>query len=93
MSNRKINQTIKERCIELEESGSYQLARDEEFNEQFTEFIVGTPTDTPLTEDDVQGFLDSFEFPDEFEWIADEVESEAGDYADQAYEEYKERDI
>ena len=90
MSNKKINQTIKERCIELDEEGSYQDARDEEFMEQWKDFMTdrGYPQNN-ITEEDMQEFLDSFTFPDENEWICDKAESEAGDYADQAYEQMK----
>ena len=98
MSNKKINQTIKERCIELDESGSYQEARDEEFSEQFFDKMFPSGVNTNLekwriNEDDVIDFMNEFEFKEEFEWIVDKAESEAEDYADQAYQEYKERDI
>ena len=93
ISNRKIQQTIKERCIELDESDEYQEARDEEFNNQLRDFLEIEPSEGfgPMTEEDVQGFLDSFTFQDKYQWIYDKAESEAGDYADQAYEDYKDR--
>lgn len=86
---------IKERCIELEESGDYQEARDEEFNNQFWDMFkpVGKDEVVSVTEDDIQGFLDSFEFPDEDEWICSKAESEYDDWADAKYQEWKERDI
>ncbi len=71
----------------------YQEARDEEFNDQFVDFITGTPTDDKLTEDDVQGFLDSFTFPDEVDWCADQLQSEIDTIGDQKYQEWKERNI
>ena len=82
---------IKERAIEICEEGSYQETRDEEFDEQFiNEFFSGNESDREtLTEDDVQGFMDSFTFPDEDEWCMDKACSEADDWADAKYEEWK----
>ena len=81
----------------------YEEARDKAFNDEFRDFIseyiteAGLTIDgnlTPIiTEDDIQGFLDSFTFKDEGEWLADGYESELGDCIDRAYDEYKERDI
>ena len=80
---------MKARAEQLSEG--YQDAKDYEFNEQFTNFITGTPASQPLTEEDVQGFLDSFTFPDETEWSWNEMESELDDIDDQRYEEEKDR--
>ena len=82
----------------------YQEARDEEFDKQFRDFFndylqKGTTHEErnhllpDITEDDIQGFLDSFTFPDEDDWIASEYEGMLGDCADQAYEEYKDRQM
>jgi len=73
---------------ELEDE--YQDARDDAFNDEFVEFITGTPTDEKLTFDDVQGFLDSFTFPDVADWCASEYESRRDSYEDAKYEEMKE---
>ena len=84
---------------DLEElEGEYDEARDYEFNEQFRDAILVQGVNTNLaklvvTEDDIQGFLDSFDFPDVDEWCASEYESRLGEYADQKYNEWKERDI
>ena len=73
----------------LEEiANGYQEARDEEFNQQLIDFL---PMDKKIivTEDDLQGFLDSFTFPDEADWCADEYEEKQGAYADAKYEEMR----
>ena len=87
---------------DIEELGEgYQEARDEEFNQQFRDFIsdyiqVGTihteansllPT---IAKDDVQGFIDSFAFTDVADWCASEYESRRDSYEDAKYEEMKE---
>ena len=83
---------------ELEDG--YEEAREVEFDQQFRDFIsefvqVGTiheehnsllPT---ITEDDIQGFLDSFDFPDVDEWCASEYESRRDSFEDAKYEEMK----
>ena len=71
----------------------YQEARDDAFNDEFVDFITGTPTDDKLTEDDIRGFLDSFTFPDEDEWATSEYESARDSFEDAKYQEWKERDI
>jgi len=58
----------KNRLIEIEESDAYQDARDKAFNQAFLNFSKVIPTF--VTEEDIQGFLDSFEFPNEHDWIA-----------------------
>ena len=68
-------------------SERYQEAKDDEFNDQFVEFITGTPTDEKLTESDIRGFLESFTFPEEFEWSASEYESQIDAYEDAKFEE------
>ena len=75
---------------ELDEiANGYQEARDEEFNAQFRDmFFMATDI---LTEDDIQGFLDSFTFPDEEDWAADEFESRRDSYYDAKMEEEKDR--
>lgn len=95
MTNSQIRRTMKERAIEIEESGEYQDAKDEAFNDEFIDFISDLLEDDKyiITYDDVQGFLDSFEFPSEEEYISNRVNSELDDYNDQKYQEWKERDI
>ena len=44
-----------------------------------------------ITEDDVQGFIDSFTFPDIDQWCADQYESDRDSWADSKYEEEKDR--
>ena len=46
-----------------------------------------------LTEDDIQGFIDSFTFDSEEEWCINEYESRLDSFNDQKYQEFKERDI
>ena len=72
----------------------YQDARDEAFDEEFKEefskhFGTKLGMHISIDEDDVQGFLDSFEFKDEDEWLSDMYESHIGDLIDQAYDSYK----
>ena len=68
----------------------YQNARDCEFDTELTTFIRETKEEYGVvTEDDVQGFVDSFDFPDEYEWAAAEYESQRDSYYDAKYEEMK----
>jgi len=79
---------IKARAEELAEG--YQDARDEAFNDEFyDEFTDTGMLTTSLTEDDVQGFLDSFTFPDKWDWAFDAVQSELDDIGDQKYEQMR----
>ena len=91
---------FKARAEELAEG--YQDARDEEFYNQFMDMFCTTPeyfcdnkilTISELTEDDVQGFLDSFNFPYESDWAANAVQNELDDIGDQRYEEERDRRI
>ncbi len=69
---------------------SYQLAKDEAFTEQFNDFISGYALDdkaiNPMSEDDLQGFIDSFTFPDEADWCLDEVLSDIDTAEDAKYQ-------
>ena len=77
---------------ELEDG--YQEARDTEFHEQFCKFILENDNfEFIWTEDELQGFLDTFEFESVSDWCASEYQSRLEDYEDQKYQEYKERDI
>ena len=82
---------IKDRACELAEG--YEEARDEEFNMQFQDFITSLDPFNTVTVDDVQGFLDSFTFPEENDWAMDKALTELDDIGDQQYERWKdERD-
>ena len=82
-------------------SDDYQSARDFEFTEQLTDFLseyIYFPTTNvvelkEITEDDITGFIDTFEFQEEYEWCASEYESRMDDYYDQKHEEMKDRRI
>jgi hypothetical protein len=68
----------------------YEDARNEAFHDEFEDmFMSKTGGLLQLTEDDVQGFLDSFTFPDEDEWAFDQVQSELDDIADAKYEQMR----
>ena len=68
----------------------YQEARDCEFDTQLIDFILDTREEYGvITEDDIQGFIDSFDFPEEFEYCAMEFESELDTMADMKYEQMK----
>jgi len=90
---------IKERAMEICESNDYQEARDEELTQQFQDFISDIVTInkykeceiTKITEDDLQGFIDSFTFPDENDWCMEKACGEVDDYYDAKYEEEKDR--
>ena len=82
---------IKDRAIEISESDDYQKARDDAFDDQFRDFVSETKFPECITEDDVQGFLDSFTFDDEDEWAMNKACNEVDDYYDAKYEEEKDR--
>ena len=80
---------IKSRACELSEG--YEEARDEAFNEEFADMFatkLGRIKDD-VTYDDVQGFLDSFTFPEEGDWAMDQAQSEYEGYMDSKYEQMK----
>lgn len=83
-----MNRTYKD-CYEDIAEG-YQEARDYEFAQQLKDFL--SEYDEALgsiTEDDVTGFMESFDFQDESDWVAGEYESRLGEYEDAKYEAYK----
>jgi len=92
MTNARLRKIGKERAIEIEESGEYQDARDEAFDKELKDMLDDIYP-AIVTEDDVKGLLDSFEFPNESDWVASKVESEYGDYMDQAYEQMRDERI
>ena len=72
-------------------SDDYEAAKEEAFDTQFKEMFkkhFGTKLGmhVSVTSDDVQGFLDTFEFAEEFEWCADIYQSRLDDYDDQKYD-------
>ena len=82
------------RATELEESGAYYEARVEAFDAEFKDafskhFGTKLGMHISVSEADVKGFLDSFTFPDEYDWIANKVSDEYEAYCDQKYQEMK----
>ena len=67
----------------------YNEAYDEAFNDEFRDFLSTFKDTDIITEDDIQGFIDSFTFPEEDEWAFDEVQSDYEDYCDAKYQEWK----
>ena len=79
---------------DLEElADGYQEARDEAFNNEFVKFFAELIIEGNITEDDIQGFIDSFDFPDEEQWAINKYESRRDSFYDAKYQEYKEKDI
>lgn len=61
----------------------YDYAMDEKFNLELRDFLKPMLADNDvITYDDIQGFLDSFEQPDENEWAFEQATSELDDIAD-----------
>jgi len=70
----------------------YQVARDCEFDTKLTDFIRKTrEADGVVTEDDIQGFIDSFEFIEENEWCEMEYAEQIGAFEDVKYNEIKDK--
>ena len=72
----------------------YEEARDIEFDIQFRDmfneyFLTEKGMKIVITEDDLQGFIDSFNFEEEFEWCASEYESQRDSYEDAKYEQMR----
>ena len=78
---------------DLQENGEeiYEEERATAFYEQFEDMFVVNGALVPINEDDVQGFLDSFDFPDYYDWAIDYIEGAASDYGDYMYEQEKDR--
>ena len=72
---------------ELEEG--YEDARNTEFLEQFKDIFYEDNSLNDITEDDIQGFLYSFTFPDVADWCAAEYESRRDSFEDAKYQEFK----
>ena len=89
-----MRQSTRQYKADLEElADGYWEARDKEFDNEFRNTFVFADILQFITEEDIQGFLDSFTFPSEDEWVVDEYESRRDSFNDQKYQEYKERDI
>ncbi len=71
----------KARIEELSER--YQDAYDEEFNDQFKNVFSGTEL---ITFEDVQNFLDNFDFEEEYDWCWTQLDNELADAGDAAME-------
>ena len=71
----------------------YYEAKANAFLQELMDLIGAPVVNDDVDKDLLQGFLDSFTFKDEGEWLADGYESELGDCIDQAYQEFKERNI
>ena len=73
----------------------YEEARDEVFTDALRDFLGNFESAILITfsQDDLQGFLDSFEFPDEDEWLSNEYESYIGDIEDQCYENFRDEQM
>ncbi len=72
----------------------YQEARDKEFDDQLKAFIAAD-TETVITEDDLQGFIDSFgeDYPLEANWSWDEANAELDEIGDQQMELARDREM
>jgi len=73
---------IKDRACKLAEG--YDDAMDEKFNEEFKlYFKIDQKLSTQqITYDDIKGFLDSFETPEENEWALAQAEAEVAEMED-----------
>ena len=69
----------------------YIEERNDAFDEELRDTFC-TSMDT-ITEDDIMGFLDSFDFPDFEDWATAKIESDVDSYYDSKYQEYKDREI
>ena len=87
---------IKELAERKIESGEYDEARAFAFTQEFEDFMQDyiekvSGNFKTITEDDLQGFLESFEFPEEDEWavnsVIEDYESYCEDQADMARDE------
>jgi len=89
-----MRQSTRQYKADLEElADGYQDAKDYEFNQQFVKFFAELIIEGNITEDDIQGFIDSFDFPSEDEWVVDEYQSRLDDFNDQKYQSFKDDQI
>ena len=85
-----MRQSTRQYKADLEElADEYWEARDEAFNNEFVKFFAELIIEGNITEDDIQGFMDSFEFQSEDEWCASEYQSRMESFEDAKYEEAK----
>ena len=85
--------TTRDKKARIEEiAEGYDDAKDEEFNNQFVDMfksISKTNTSSKVTQDDIQGFLDSFTFEDEGDWCWTQLNNEIADAGDAKYEQMR----
>ena len=70
----------------------YWDARSYEFDQQFKEFIRDYKRER-ISEEDLQTFIDDFNFPDQDEWLSNEYESFISDIADQCYDSFRDEQM
>ena len=86
----RMTKKIKDHAEELYDTGAYEEARDDSFNTEFRDMFVNKYKEMDfVTQEDIQGFLDSFTFPDEEDWCMNEAESAYDDLADALYEQMR----
>ncbi len=88
------NRDIKARAEELRDG--YQEAMDEAFDTEFKDFLKQyelCDISNTITEDDVQDFMDKFDFPDEDTWVFTEVDNELAEIGDMKMEEQRDREM
>ena len=76
----------------------YWEARNKSFIEEFEDFMSEYVERVPgnfknITEKDLQGFLDSFTFPEAYEWCAKEFEDRRDAFEDAKMEEARDREM
>jgi len=79
---------MNKRAKEIEESGEYEVEKAEAFKSELIDEMESMTVEE-MDIDFFQGFIDSFTFKDEGEWIADKVEGEIDDIEDQKYQQMK----
>ena len=79
---------IKARAEELSEE--YQLARSESFDEQFRdEYLSELKAMDIINEDEIQIFLNNFQFPEEHDWIYQKLGNEIAEEEDRIHDQIK----
>ena len=67
----------------------YEGARNYEFNTLFRQLFKCGPCEVQLTENDLKGFLETFDFPNESDWLKQEEESYRDSLEDEKYERWR----
>ncbi len=83
---------IKNRAIELLESGRYEEEKAEAFKQELNDYLEGVTVEEADI-DFFQGFLDTFTFKDEDDWAFDAVQSELDDIGDQQHEQMRDERV